>query len=233
MIDVYYWPSTNGRKIPIMLEEVGLEYNIIPTDFTRGDTQTAEYRRINPIEKIPAIVDHDALGGGRITLFESAVILQYLAEKSGKLLPTEVQSRYTTLKWLLLSVTSLGPMIGQLAHFDEYAREKIPYAINRYAAEVERLYRVFDARLAECEYLGGAEFSIADISAWTRFMPERQRQDWKRWPNLKRWHDTVGSRPAVKRGNAVRIDLRDGPGAARLDDHQFEVLYGWQQRGQR
>lgn len=233
MIDLYYWPSNNGRKIPIMLEEVGLGYKVIPIDFTRGASLTPDYLKINPYGKIPAIVDHDPPGGGSLTLFETAVILQYLAEKTGSpLLPQEIKARYTVLKWLTFTVTGLGPMIGQLAHFHEYAREQIPYAINRYSAEVERAYRVLEGRLAESEYLGGPEFSIADISAWTRVRPERQMQGWERWPNLGRWYATVGARPKVQRGNAVRLDLREGMGAVKLDEQQFETLFGWQQRRQ-
>lgn len=229
MIDLYFWPSNNGRKIPIMLEEVGLPYSIFVIDFTRGASLTPEYLRINPYGKIPAIIDRDPPGGGSLTLFETAVILQYLAEKTGKLLPPDVQARYTVLKWLAFTVTGLGPMIGQLAHFHEYAREQIPYAVNRYASEVERAYRVLEGRLAESAYLGGSEFSIADISAWTRIRPERQMQHWDKWPNLKRWYDAVGARPAVQRGNNVRLDLREGMGAMKLDDQQFDTLFGWQQ----
>jgi GST-like protein len=228
MIDVYYWPTANGRKIAIMLEEVGLPYRIIPVDFTRGGTTTPEFLRINPNAKIPAIIDNEVKGGGSVTLFESAVILQYLAEKSGKLLPSDVAGRYTVLKWLVFQAASIGPMMGQLAHFHDYAREQIPYALNRYLRETERLYRVLEGRLGESRYLGGAEFSIADIATWTWIMPTRQEQRWEDWPNIKRWHDTVGARPGLQRGNRVRLDLQS-IGAQRLTDEQWNALYGWQQ----
>jgi GST-like protein len=232
MIDVYYWPTVNGRKVTIMLEETGLPYKILPVDPTRGATRAADFLRINPNGKIPAIVDDAPLGGDRLAIFESAVILQYLAEKSGQLMPADLAGRYEVLKWLAFQAANIGPMMGQFAHFHDYARENIQYAINRYGSETERLYGVLERRLAEMPYLAGATFSIADIATWTWIMPARQEQRWTDWPNLKRWHDAVGARPGVIRGNAVRLDLQ-GIGAQRLDEEQWQSLYGWQQAPRR
>jgi GST-like protein len=227
VIDVYYWPTVNGRKVTIMLEETGLPYNIIPVNIRRGEASRAEYLRINPNGKIPAIVDRDA-DGRSLVVYESAVILQYLAEKSGKLMPQDLATRYEVLKWLVFQAANIGPMMGQLAHFHDYAREKIPYALNRYGRETERLYGVLEKRLARYPYLAGDEFSIADIASWTWIMPARQEQKWESWPNLRRWHDAVAARPGVQRGNAVRLDLQ-GIGAQRLSDEEWNTLYGWQQ----
>ena len=230
MIDVYYWPTVNGRKIPIMLEEVGLPYTIIPVDFTRGQSKAEDYLRINPNGKIPAIIDHDALGGGSITLFESAVILHYLAEKSGKLLPADPKGRYEVMKWLVFQAANIGPLFGQMAHFHDYAPVKIDYAINRYTAETIRLYGVLERRLEESEFLAGPDYSIADIGTWTWIMPQRQEQKWEDWPAIHRWHQTIGARPAVQKGNHVRTDLQS-IGVQQLTEEQRYHLYGWQQKG--
>jgi GST-like protein len=227
VIDVYYWPTVNGRKVTIMLEEIEQPYNIIPINIRRGEAASPDYLRINPNGKIPAIVDRDTRGGN-LVVYESAVILQYLAEKSGKLMPQDLASRYEVLKWLVFQAANIGPMMGQLAHFHDYAREKIPYALNRYGRETERLYGVLEKRLAKYPYLAGDEFSIADIASWTWIMPARQEQKWESWPNLRRWHDAVAARPGVQRGNAVRLDLQ-GIGAQRLSDEEWNTLYGWQQ----
>ncbi|MGE0735710.1 MAG: glutathione S-transferase family protein [Alphaproteobacteria bacterium] len=228
MIDLYYWPSVNGRKITIALEEMGLPYNIIPVDFTRGGTRTPEFLKINPNGKMPAMIDQAPKSGPPITLFESAVILAYLAEKSGKLMPSDLKGRYEVLKWLVFQAANVGPMMGQMAHFHDYAPEKIQYAINRYSRETERLYKVLDDRLGEVPYLAG-DYSVADISCWPWIMPERQEQKLSDWPNLSRWHKEVGDRPNVQRGNTVRRDLQK-PGVLNLTDEQRASLYGWQQK---
>ena len=163
MIDLYYWPTSNGRKITIALEEMELAYNIIPVNMRNGDTGRPEFLRINPNGKIPAMVDHDVPGG--LVLFESVAMLQYLAEKSGRLMPKEIAARYNVIKWLVFQAASIGPMFGQLAHFHDYAREKFTYALNRYGSEVERLYRVLDTRLGESEYIASSEYSIATSPA--------------------------------------------------------------------
>lgn len=226
MIDLYYWPTSNGRKITIALEELALPYTIIPVNMRNGDTTRPEFLRINPNGKIPAMIDHDVPGG--LVLFESVVMLQYLAEKSGRLMPRDTRGRYDVLKWLVFQAASIGPMFGQLAHFHDYARERFTYALNRYGREVERLYRVLDTRLGESAYIASSEFSIADIACWPWIQPARQQQRWEDWPHLKRWHDAVGARPGVQRGNTVRLDLQ-GIGAQKLSDEEWQALFGWQQ----
>jgi len=228
VIDVYYWPTINCRKVTIALEEMGLSYNIVPVDMKNGESQNPEFLRINPNGKIPAIIDDDAPGGGRLVIFESAAILQYLAEKSGKLMPADTIGRFNVIKWLIFQAASIGPMFGQFAHFHEYAREKVPYALNRYGHEAERLYRVLESRLQQSRYVAGDEFSIADVSIWPWVSPVRQQQRWENWPNLKRWHDLVGARPSVVRGNAVRLDLQP-IGVQKLNDEQWNRLFAWQQ----
>lgn len=227
MIDLYYWPTSNGRKITIALEELELPYTIIPVNMRNGDTTRPEFLRINPNGKIPALIDHEVPGG--LVLFESVVILQYLAEKTGRLMPMDTRGRYDVLKWLVFQAASIGPMFGQLAHFHDYAKEPFPYALNRYGREVERLYRVLDTRLGESEYVAGAAFSMADIACWPWIQPARQEQRWEAWPHLKRWHDAVAARPGVQRGNTVRQDLQ-GIGAQQLSDDEWNALFGWQQR---
>jgi len=199
MIDVYFWPTGNGKKITIMLEEIGLPYRIVPVNINKGDQFTPEYDAINPNNKMPAIVDPDA-PGGTMVIFESGAILQYLAEKSGKLLPTDLHGKYRVLQWVYWQVGGLGPMAGQAHHFLKYAPQKVEYAMHRFRSETARLYKVMDKQLARNEYLAG-EYSIADIAAW----PWVTRHDWQEqnlddFPNVKRWFQNVGARPAVKRG---------------------------------
>ena len=227
MIDLYYWPTSNGRKMTIALEEMELAYNIIPVNMKNGDTGRPEFLRINPNGKIPAMVDRDVPGG--LVLFESVAMLQYLAEKSGRLMPKDMAGRYNVIKWLVFQAASIGPMFGQLAHFHDYAREKFTYALNRYGSEVDRLYRVLDTRLGESEYIASNEYSIADIACWPWIQPSRQEQRFENWPNLKRWHATLAARPALQRGNSVRLDLQ-GVGTQTLSDAEWNALFGWQQK---
>lgn len=224
MIHVYYWPTVNGRKITIALEEMGLSYRIRLVNMRKGETTSRVYLAVNPNGKIPALVDDDVDG---LVIFESAAILQYLAEKSGKLLPTDTKGRYDVLKWLVFQAATVGPMLGQLAHFHDYARERIPYALNRYLRECDRIYAVLELRLGEAEYLGGPAFSIADISTWTWIQPGRQEQRWEDWPNLWRWHQAIASRPGVQRGNAVMLELQT-VGVQKLTDAEFNAIYRWQ-----
>jgi GST-like protein len=226
MIDLYYWPTSNGRKMTIALEEMELAYNVIPVSMRNGDTARPEFLRVNPNGKIPAMVDHDVPG---LVLFESVAMLQYLAEKSGRFMPKDLVGRYNVIKWLVFQAASIGPMFGQLAHFHDYAREKFTYALNRYGAEVERLYRVLDTRLGESEYIAGSEYSIADMACWPWIQPARQEQRIEDWPNLKRWHETLAARPGLQRGNAVRLDLQ-GIGAQTLTDAEWNFLFAWQQK---
>ncbi len=199
MIDLYTFTTPNGRKASIMLEEVELPYNVHKIDITKNDQFTPEFVAINPNSKIPAIVDHDT----GITIFESGAILIYLAEKTGKLLPTADKERFQVLSWLMLQMGSVGPMFGQLNHFKKFAPEKISYAIERYEKETLRLYSVLDKQLTEREYLCG-DYSIADIATypWVAIY-EFQGLTLDSHPNLNRWVETMQQRPAVQRGMAV------------------------------
>lgn len=204
MIDLYTWSTPNGRKVSIMLEEVGLPYGVHPIDITAGDQFTPEFIAINPNSKIPAIVDQDGPGGRPITLFESGAILIYLAEKTGRFLPTDARGRYETLQWLMFQMGGIGPMFGQTHHFRRFAPEQIPYAIERYTKETRRLYGVLDNRLAQEEFVAGA-YSIADMAIF----PWCARADWQgidlpaEFPNVKRWSDTMINRPSVQKGMSV------------------------------
>jgi GST-like protein len=199
MIDLYTFTTPNGRKASIMLEEVELPYNVHKIDITKGDQFTPEFVAINPNSKIPAIVDQDT----GITVFESGAILIYLAEKTGKLLPTNSKERFQVLSWLMLQMGSVGPMFGQLNHFKKFAPEKIPYAIERYEKETLRLYSVLEGQLAEREFICG-DYSIADIATypWVA-IHEWQGLTLDSHPHLKRWVETIQQRPAVERGMAV------------------------------
>lgn len=224
MIDLHYWPTPNGRKIAIMLEEAGLPYKVIPVDIGRGAQFTPEFLAISPNNRMPAIVDHEPLGGGSpISVFESGAILVYLAEKSGQLMPTDPRGKYEVLQWVFWQMGGLGPMAGQTHHFREYAPEKIPYAIDRYTNEMSRLYCVMDRRLSDRPYLAG-DYSIADIAAWPWIVPwKTQGQNIEEFPHLKRWFDAIAQRPAVERGRAVGRELpRKNP----MDDEARKVLFG-------
>jgi GSH-dependent disulfide-bond oxidoreductase len=224
MIDVYFWPTGNGKKITIMLEECGLPYNVIPVNINKGDQLTPEYDAINPNNKMPAIIDRAPAGGGTpITLFESGAILQYLGEKTGKLLPQDTVGKYRVLQWVYWQVGGLGPMAGQAHHFLRYAPERIEYPMHRFRSEVTRLYKVMDKQLARNEYLAG-DYSIADIAAWPWVVRhDWQGQDLNDTPNVKRWFDTVGARPAVQRGAAVGKDLANF--AAPMSDEDRKRLF--------
>lgn len=199
MIDLYTFTTPNGRKASIMLEEVGLPYNVHKIDITKGDQFTPEFVAINPNSKIPAIIDPET----GITVFESGAILIYLAKKTGKLLPTNDKEQFQVLSWLMLQMGSVGPMLGQLNHFKKYAPEKIPYAIERYEKETLRLYGVLDGQLQEREFLCG-DYSIADIATYPWIaIYEMQGLTLDSHPNLKRWVETMQQRPAVERGMAV------------------------------
>jgi GSH-dependent disulfide-bond oxidoreductase len=198
MIDLYYWPTPNGNKITIFLEEARLPYNIIPINIMAGEQFKEEFLKISPNNRIPAIVDHEPTNGvAPISVFESGVILLYLAEKTEKLITQDV--RVEVLEWLFWQMGGLGPMAGQNHHFSEYAPEKIEYAINRYVKETGRLYGVLDKRLADREFVAG-DYSIADIAAYPWIVPyERQSQNLEDFPNLKRWFETIKARPATIR----------------------------------
>ena len=215
-IDLYYWSTPNGFKISIMLEECRLPYRVIPVNISKGDQFKPEFLAISPNNRIPAIVDPDGQGGKPISIFESGAILQYLGRKTGKFYPASERARVEVDQWLMWQMGGLGPMAGQAHHFRIYAKEKIPYAIDRYTNECNRLYGVMDRRLADREFLAG-KYSIADIACigWVSRW-ERQGQDLKQFPNLKRWFETMLARPAVDRGihlkaeDAEKVDMKDG-----------------------
>jgi GST-like protein len=204
MIELYTWGTPNGRKASIMLEEVGLPYNVHRIDISKDDQFKPEYVALNPYSKIPAIIDPDGPDGEPLKLFESGAILVYLAEKTGKLLPATPRRKYITLQWVMFQMGAVGPFFGQVHHFLRAAKVEVPYAIERYIKEKDRIYGVLDRRLGEAPYLAGDEYTIADIATY----PWVARYEWHKTdlntlPNVKRWFDTVGARPAVKRGMAV------------------------------
>ncbi len=200
MIELYYWPTPNGHKITMFLEEMGLPYEIRPVDISAGDQFKPEFLAISPNNRMPAIVDHEPPGGGEpVSVFESGAILVYLAEKTGRFLPMDLRGRKAVLEWLFWQVGGLGPMAGQNHHFVQYAPEKIPYAMNRYVNETNRLYGVLDRQLAGWEYIAG-EYSIADMACYPWIVPhERQQQNLDEFPNLKGWFERVRERPATVR----------------------------------
>jgi len=204
VIDLYYWPTPNGRKISIMLEECGLEYQVNRVDIGAGDQFDPEFLKISPNNRMPAIVDRDT----GVAVFEGGAILIYLAEKSGLLLPDGQNARFETLQWLFWQAGGLGPMAGQLSHFVNYAKDPVPYAHDRYANEYDRLLAVMDVRLRDRDFLAG-DYSIADIAAFPWVMPyKRYGQDLDRFENLRRWFDVIKGRPAVQRGVDVGKDWR-------------------------
>ncbi len=203
MIDLYAWPTSNGRKLYIMLEELGLPYNSHPIAIGKDEQFTPEFTAINPNQKIPAMIDQDGPGGKPYTVFESGAMLIYLAEKTGKFLPQEPRAKYDVLQWLMFQMGGVGPIFGPVHHFLRSAKEQVPYAIERYVKEMRRLYSVLNGRLGEHEYLVD-EYSIADIAVypWTaRF--EWQQLDLAEFPNVKRWFDVISARPAVGKAMAV------------------------------
>lgn len=209
MIEVYSWPTPNGHKVHIMLEECGLPYRVIPVDIGSGAQFEPRFLAISPNNKIPAIIDPDGPEGQSISLFESGAILLYLAGKTAQLLPANTAEKYEVLQWLMFQVGGVGPMLGQAHHFRIYAQEKIPYAIERYSSEAHRLYSVMNKRLAASKYLGGRSYSIADIAVfpWLRSW-KNQGVEMGDYPHLKGWFDEVGARPAVKRGLDVLSEQR-------------------------
>ncbi len=200
MIELYYWPTPNGHKITIFLEEAELEYQIKPINISAGDQFKPEFLQFSPNNRMPAIIDQNPSDGGEpISVFESGAILLYLAEKTGKFIPADLRGRKTVTEWLFWQMGGLGPMAGQNHHFVQYAPEKLPYAIERYVRETNRLYGVLDRRLSEHEYLAG-DYSIADMACYPWIVPyERQQQKLEDFPNLKRWFESMRSRSAVSR----------------------------------
>ncbi|WP_420992664.1 glutathione binding-like protein [Cupriavidus sp. 30B13] len=223
MIDVYSWPTPNGHKIHIMLEECGLEYKVHATNIGAGDQFAPEFLKISPNNKIPAIVDSDGPDGQPISLFESGAILLYLAGKTGKFLPEDVRGKYEALQWLMFQMGGVGPMLGQAHHFRMYAPEKLEYAINRYTNEARRLYGVIDKRLSAHPWLAGDMYTVADIATfpWLRSW-QNQGVELDDYPHLKRWFNEIAERPAVKRGVEVLAGVRKPI----RDDKEKEILFG-------
>lgn len=218
MIDVYYWPTPNGWKVTIMLEECGLKYKLIPVDIGAGDQFKSEFLRLSPNNRMPAIVDHDPPGGGpALTLFESGAILEYLAEKTSKFMPADnIAKRYQVLQWVHWQMANLGPMMGNANHFKNYAKNitddasQLEYGTKRFVGEVDRLCGVMDAQLSANRFLAGEDYSIADMISWPWAMLLGRLIDetvWQQFPHLKRWVDEVGARPAVERGRKVGAEL--------------------------
>jgi GST-like protein len=205
LIDLYTWSTPNGRKVSIMLEELALPYQAHAIDIGKGDQFTPEFVAINPNSKIPAIVDSEGPDGGPFALFESGAILLYLADKTGRLLPAAKAARFEAIQWLMFQMGGVGPMFGQVHHFLRAAPEPVPYAIERYTKETRRLYGVMDAHLGRQEWLG-SEYSVADIATY----PWVARHEWHKveladFPNVKRWYDAIGARPAVQRGMKIPV----------------------------
>ncbi len=226
-IDLHFWPTPNGWKITIMLEELGVPYTIHPVNIGKGDQFKPEFLAISPNNRMPAIVDPEGPGGQPISVFESGAILQYLGRKFGKLYPSDERARVAVEEWLFWQMGGLGPMAGQTHHFRNYAQEKIPYAIDRYVNEVHRLYGVMNKRLADRDYLAG-DYSIADIACigWARGW-EKQGQDIAEFPHLKAWLDRMLARPAVERGLAVGENLRSD---LATDKDAQKILFGQRAR---
>jgi len=223
MITVYSWATPNGHKVHIMLEECGLPFRTVAVDIGAGDQFKPEFLAISPNNKIPALVDPDGPGGKPISLFESGAILLYLAAKTGRFMPEDLAARYEVLQWLMFQMGGVGPMLGQAHHFRLYAPEKIPYAIDRYTNEARRLYGVLDKRIAKSRYIGGNEYSIADIAVfpWLRSW-KNQGIDWNDFPHLKGWFDEIAARPAVVRGVEVLASQRK----PFIDDKAREAMFG-------
>ena len=223
MHDLYFWPTPNGHKITIFLEEAALPYRVLPVDIGRGEQFNPDFLRISPNNKMPALVDHEPPDGGApLAVFESGAILLYLAEKEGRFIATDVRGRMETLQWLFWQMGGLGPMAGQNHHFRLYAPERIAYATERYERETSRLYAVLDRRLAGREWVADA-YSIADMAIYPWIVPwERQGQNLDDFPELRRWFDAMAARPAVQRAYARQTE----PARTSFDENERRILFG-------
>jgi len=226
MIELHYWTTPNGHKITIFLEETGLAYKIVPVDIGKGDQFKREFLSISPNNRIPAMIDHDPADGGKpIPVFESGAMLLYLADKTGKFIPHDLRGRTQVLEWLFWQMANLGPNSGQNNHFSNYAVEKIPYAMDRYRNEVNRLYGVLNRRLADRAYLAG-DYSIADMASYPWIVPyERQGQKLEDFPHLKRWFEAIQARPAVQRAYAKAKEINPNLGGIRTAEERA-ILFG-------
>jgi GSH-dependent disulfide-bond oxidoreductase len=229
MIDLYFWVTPNGYKVSILLEEVGWKYNVIPVNIGKGEQFKPDFLKISPNNRIPAMVDHEGPGGQPIAIFESGAMLMYIAEKAGwKFMPQDMRRRYEVVEWLMFQMASVGPMLGQAHHFRRYAPEKLPYAIDRYTNEAERIYGVIDKRLGEAPYLAG-EYSIADMATYPWLRAHNwQGQKLEDFPNLKKWYDAIEARPAVQRGCAVLNEVLEKQQGT-PDPKSWDILFGKQQ----
>ena len=227
MIDLYYWPTPNGWKISIMLEECGLKYRMIPVNIGAGDQFKPEFLAISPNNRMPAIVDHEPIGGGSpLALAESGAILLYLAEKTGCFLPAGSRRRYEATQWLMWQMSQLGPALGQHGHFALYAEDKIPYAIGRYRRETLRLFKVLDTQLEDKEHICG-EYSIVDMACWPWVLTYKsQKIDLGDFPNVRRWYDLLKTRPALRRGYDLFKEFRSKRGSETPDAEARVHLFG-------
>jgi GST-like protein len=225
MIDLYYWTTPNGHKLTMFLEESGLAYRVIPINIGKGEQFAPDFLAIAPNNRIPALVDHEPVDGGApVSLFESGAMLLYLAEKTGKFIPADLRGRAEVLQWLFWQMGGLGPMAGQNHHFNRYAPEKLPYAIERYVKETNRLYGVLNKRLADREFVAG-DYSIADMASYPWIVPhEAQGQNLDDFPHLKRWFETIKARPATERAYALAATINVQPSVS--DDEARRVLFG-------
>jgi GSH-dependent disulfide-bond oxidoreductase len=225
MIELFSWPTPNGHKVHIALEELGLPYTTTAVNIGEGEQLRPEFLAINPNHRIPVIIDEDGPGGQKLALFESGAILIYLAEKTSRLMPTDAAARYICLQWLMFQMAGVGPMFGQYNHFANYAPEKLPYAIERYRNECQRLLRVLQKRLGAVHYLAGNDYSIADIATfpWVRSAVASGGVTLEEMPDVQRWVDQIAVRPAVERGMALLADRRR---AGPMSDKQRDILFG-------
>jgi GST-like protein len=230
MIDLYAWPTPNAYKVSILLEETETPYRVFPVDIAQGDQFKADFLKISPNNKMPAIVDSDGPDGQPIAIFESGAILLYLAEKTGRFIPRDTRGRYGVIQWLMFQMGNIGPMLGQAHHFRLYAPDPIPYAVDRYTNEAKRLYNVLDRRLGQAAYLA-SDYSIADMAVFPWIRPwKTQGQNLDDVPNVKRWFEAIDARPAVQRGLTLLADRkRQGP----IDDKAREILFGAAQYAKR
>jgi GST-like protein len=226
MIELHYWTTPNGHKITIFLEETGLPYRIVPVNINKGEQFKQHFLKLSPNNRIPAIIDREPADGGEpITIFESGAILLYLADKTGRFIPKDLRGRTETVQWLFWQMGNLGPMAGQNNHFNNYAVEKLPYAMDRYRNEVNRLYGVLDRRLSDRPFIAG-EYSIADMASYPWIVPyERQGQKIEDFPNLKRWFEAVRGRPAVARAYAKAKEINPNPPGIRTAEERA-ILFG-------
>ena len=232
MIELYYWPTPNGHKITLLLEESGLPYAIKPVNIGKGEQFEPGFLAISPNNRMPAIVDTQPADGGEpISVFESGAILQYLAEKAGRFLPADTRGRYQVLEWLYWQVGGLGPMLGQNHHFNRYAPEKIPYAIDRYVNETRRLYGVLNKRLEGRAFIAGKDYSIADMAAYPWIVPyENQGMALEDFPQLKAWFEAIRERPATQRAYALGEEIK-GRFDLTTDEEARKVLFGQGAKG--